>query len=115
MSPTSSSAAANRPLQVNPSRFNPGGTCSKVIEYDDRTEFLALLALLCGLHIALSQACVYIFRGRDRMALDATITIRRLGTHPFLIEKFTHVNPSALRDWPWRHGRDGASHLQGSD
>jgi O-antigen/teichoic acid export membrane protein len=47
----------------------------KVIGYDSRTEFLALLAVLCGLPLALSQAYVYIFRGRDRMDLDATTTV----------------------------------------
>src|SRR5215475_8610453 len=47
----------------------------KVIGYDNRTAFLALLAVLCGLPLALSQTYGYIFRGRDRMDLDATVTV----------------------------------------
>jgi O-antigen/teichoic acid export membrane protein len=47
----------------------------KEIGYDSRTEFLVLLAVLCGLPLALSQAYVYMFRGRDRMDLEATVAI----------------------------------------
>jgi O-antigen/teichoic acid export membrane protein len=47
----------------------------KGIGYDSRTEFLALLAVLCGLPLALSQTYVYMFRGRDRMDLDATVAV----------------------------------------
>ena len=47
----------------------------KVIGYDSRTEFLALLAVVCGLPLALSQTYVYMFRARDRMDLDATVTV----------------------------------------
>ena len=36
---------------------------------------MALLAVLCGLSLALSQPYAYIFRGRDRMDLDATVTV----------------------------------------
>ena len=47
----------------------------KVIGYDSRTEFLTLLAVVCGLSLALAQPYSYIFRGRDRMDLDATVTV----------------------------------------
>jgi O-antigen/teichoic acid export membrane protein len=47
----------------------------KGIGYDSRTEFLALFAVLCGLPLALSQTYVYVFRGRDRMDLEATVAI----------------------------------------
>jgi len=47
----------------------------KVIGYDSRTEFLALLAVVCGLSLALAQPYAYIFRARDRMDLDATVTV----------------------------------------
>jgi len=46
----------------------------KVIGYDSRTEFLALLAVVCGLSLALSQPYSYIFRAQDRMDLDAIVT-----------------------------------------
>ena len=35
---------------------------------------MALLAVVCGLSLALAQPYVYIFRGKDRMDLDATVT-----------------------------------------
>jgi O-antigen/teichoic acid export membrane protein len=47
----------------------------KVIGYESRTEFLALLAVVCGLPLALSQTYAYMFRARDRMDLDATVTV----------------------------------------
>jgi O-antigen/teichoic acid export membrane protein len=47
----------------------------KMVGYDCRTEFLALLAVVSGLFLALSQPYSYIFRGRDRMDLDATVTV----------------------------------------
>ena len=47
----------------------------RVIGYDSRTEFLTLLAVVCGLSLALAQPYSYIFRGRDRMDLDATVTV----------------------------------------
>ena len=47
----------------------------KVVGYDGRTEFLIVLAVVCGLPLALSQAYGYVFRGRDRMDLDAAVNI----------------------------------------
>jgi len=47
----------------------------KGIGYDSTIEFLALLAVLCGLPLALSQTYVYVFRGRDRMDLEAIVAI----------------------------------------
>jgi O-antigen/teichoic acid export membrane protein len=47
----------------------------KVAGYDGRTEFLTLLAVVCGLPLALSQAYGYVFRGSDRMDLDAAVNI----------------------------------------
>jgi O-antigen/teichoic acid export membrane protein len=51
------------------------GELVKEIGYDRRTEFLALLAVLCGLPLALSQTYVCIFRSWDRMDLDATVAV----------------------------------------
>ncbi len=50
-------------------------TLVKVIGYESRTVFLTLLAVACGLPLALSQTYVYMMRGRDRMDLDATVTV----------------------------------------
>jgi O-antigen/teichoic acid export membrane protein len=47
----------------------------RVLNYDGRTELLALIAVLCGLPLALSQAYGYMFRGRDRMDLDAAVAV----------------------------------------
>jgi O-antigen/teichoic acid export membrane protein len=47
----------------------------KAIGYDSRTEVLALFAVVCGLPLTLSQAYTYLFRGRDRTELDATVTV----------------------------------------
>jgi O-antigen/teichoic acid export membrane protein len=47
----------------------------KLIGYDVRVESLALLAVMCGLPLALAQTYAYMFRGRDRMDLDAALTI----------------------------------------
>jgi O-antigen/teichoic acid export membrane protein len=47
----------------------------KVIGYDSRTEFLALLAVVCGLPLALSQTYGYMIRAQDRMDLDATVAV----------------------------------------
>ena len=47
----------------------------KVIGYDSRTEFLALFAVMCGLPLTLSQTYTSMFRGRDRMDLDAIVTV----------------------------------------
>jgi O-antigen/teichoic acid export membrane protein len=47
----------------------------KVIGYDSRTEFLALLAVVCGLPLALSQTYGCMMRGQDRMDLDATVAV----------------------------------------
>jgi O-antigen/teichoic acid export membrane protein len=48
---------------------------ARLIGYDSKTEALALLAVACGLPVALSQPYGYVFRGRDRMDLDATVTV----------------------------------------
>jgi O-antigen/teichoic acid export membrane protein len=47
----------------------------RVLNHDSRTEFLALIAVVCGLPFALSQAYGYMFRGRDRMDLDAAVAV----------------------------------------
>jgi O-antigen/teichoic acid export membrane protein len=47
----------------------------RVLNYDSRTEFLALIAVVCGLPLALSQAYGYMFRGKDRMDLDAAVAV----------------------------------------
>jgi O-antigen/teichoic acid export membrane protein len=47
----------------------------RAIGYDNRVVGLALLAVVCGLPLALSQIYVFMFRGRDRMDLDAAVTI----------------------------------------
>jgi O-antigen/teichoic acid export membrane protein len=47
----------------------------KAIGYDSRTELLALFAVVSSLPITLSQAYTYLFRGRDRPELDATVTV----------------------------------------
>jgi O-antigen/teichoic acid export membrane protein len=47
----------------------------RFLHYDSRTEFLALIAVVCGLPVALSQAYGYMFRGRDRMDLDAAVAV----------------------------------------
>lgn len=46
-----------------------------LLGYDKRTVTLAALAVLCGLPLALSQTFVFMFRSRDRMDLDAAVTI----------------------------------------
>lgn len=47
----------------------------RAIGYDGRIEFLALCSVLCGLPLLLSQAYTCMFRGRDRMDLDAAVTV----------------------------------------
>jgi O-antigen/teichoic acid export membrane protein len=47
----------------------------RALGYDSRTEVLALIAVVCGLPLSLLQAYGYTFRGRDRMDLDAAITV----------------------------------------
>jgi O-antigen/teichoic acid export membrane protein len=47
----------------------------RVLRYDSRTEFLALIAVVCGVPFALAQAYGYMFRGRDRMDLDAAVAV----------------------------------------
>jgi O-antigen/teichoic acid export membrane protein len=47
----------------------------KLIGYGDRIEFLAPLAIMCGLPLALSQTYGYIFRGHSRMDLDAAVIV----------------------------------------
>jgi O-antigen/teichoic acid export membrane protein len=47
----------------------------KLIGYGDRIEFLAPLAIACGLPLALSQTYGYIFRGQSRMDLDAAVIV----------------------------------------
>ncbi len=51
------------------------GLLARLIGYDMRTQALAVLTVLCGLPLALSQPYGYLFRGRDRMDLDATVTV----------------------------------------
>jgi O-antigen/teichoic acid export membrane protein len=48
---------------------------ARVFGYDARTQALAALTVLCGLPLALSQPYGYLFRGRDRMDLDAAVTV----------------------------------------
>ena len=47
----------------------------KAVGYGSRTEFLALLAVVCGLSLALSLPYVYLFRSRNRMDLEAAVTV----------------------------------------
>jgi len=47
---------------------------AKIIGHDVRIEFLALLAVGCGLPLALSQTYGYVFRSQNRMDLDALVT-----------------------------------------
>jgi O-antigen/teichoic acid export membrane protein len=47
----------------------------EIIGRNSGTEALALLAVVCGLPIALSQSYGYMFRGQDRMDLDATVAV----------------------------------------
>jgi O-antigen/teichoic acid export membrane protein len=47
----------------------------KVIGYDSRIEFLVLCAIVCGLPLMLAQVYTFMFRGRDRMDLDATVGV----------------------------------------
>lgn len=46
---------------------------AKIIGHDVRIELLALLAVVCGLPLALSQTYGYVFRSQNRMDLDALV------------------------------------------
>jgi O-antigen/teichoic acid export membrane protein len=48
---------------------------ARLMGYEPRTQVLAALAVFCALPLALSQPYGYLFRGRNRMDLDATITV----------------------------------------
>jgi O-antigen/teichoic acid export membrane protein len=48
---------------------------ARVIGYPPRTQALAALVVLCALPLGLSQPYGYLFRGRDRMDLDAGVTV----------------------------------------
>jgi O-antigen/teichoic acid export membrane protein len=50
--------------------------CSvRLMGYELRMQVLAALVVVCGLPLALSQTYGYLFRGRNRMDLDATVTV----------------------------------------
>lgn len=46
-----------------------------VAGYDERMLSLALLAILCGLPLIVATAFTYVFRGRDRMDLEALVNV----------------------------------------
>jgi O-antigen/teichoic acid export membrane protein len=48
---------------------------TRLLGYDGRTQALSALMVVCSLPLALSQPYSYLFRGRDRMDLDAAVTI----------------------------------------
>jgi O-antigen/teichoic acid export membrane protein len=48
---------------------------ARLLGYEMRTQLLAGLTVTCALPLALSQPYGYLFRGRDRMDLDATVSV----------------------------------------
>jgi O-antigen/teichoic acid export membrane protein len=48
---------------------------ASLLGYDARTQGLAGLTVVCALPLALSQPYGFLFRGRDRMDLDAIVTV----------------------------------------
>lgn len=51
------------------------GFVTRLLGYDARTQALSALMIACSLPLALSQPFTYLFRGRDRMDLDAVVTV----------------------------------------
>jgi len=48
---------------------------ARIMGYELRTQLLAGFVVLCALPLGLSQPYGHLFRGRDRMDLDATVTV----------------------------------------
>lgn len=48
---------------------------ARLLGYEMKTQHLAGLTVACALPLALSQPYGYLFRGRDRMDLDATVSV----------------------------------------
>jgi O-antigen/teichoic acid export membrane protein len=51
------------------------GLVTRLLGYDGRTQALSALMVCCSLPLALSQPYTYLFRGRDRMELEAAVTV----------------------------------------
>lgn len=52
---------------------------ARLLGYDPRIQALGALMVVCSLPLALSQPYTYLFRGRDRMDLDAIVTVAARG------------------------------------